>query len=283
MDMPADAPTIRRQPAPPVRPPVVAGADPRYRGFVTAARCDSRCLGTGGPLFCGRFRDRHMTGIRAELVFERTAACPVAEATTTATGPVTDITWTGTDDRVTEQVTVTATAGGSAAAATDETVLPGDGPTFERVFDYGTREVYEFERDRPEPCVCEYIEQEVGPVSDVYAAERSLHVTLHVGDVDAVRELLGNLEDRFGDVRIEYLVRSRVDTDDAELVPVDLRRLTERQREVLERAYTLGYFEYPRESNASEVADSLGIGPSTFIEGLNAAQSKLLSELLDRG
>lgn len=226
-----------------------------------------------------------MTGVRAELVFERTGACPVAEASTATTGPVTDITWTGSaGDGVTEQVTVTGEQSGE--TATDGEGLPGQSaggePTFERVFDYGSQQVYEFEREQPEPCVCEYIEQEVGPLSEVYAAAGALHVTLHVGDVDAVRELLGNLEERFGDVRIEYLVRSRVDSDDADLVPVDLQRLTGRQREVLERAYTLGYFDYPRESNASEVAESLGISPSTFIEHLNAAQSKLLSDLLNR-
>lgn len=219
------------------------------------------------------------------MVFERTGACPVAEASTATTGPVTDITWTDSaGDGVTEQVTVTGEQSGD--TATDGEGLPGQSaggePAFERVFDYGSQQVYEFEREQPEPCVCEFIEQEVGPLSEVYAAAGALHVTLHVGDVDAVRALLGNLEERFGDVRIEYLVRSRVDSDDADLVPVDLQRLTGRQREVLERAYALGYFDYPRESNASEVAESLDISPSTFIEHLNAAQSKLLSDLLNR-
>ena len=44
----------------------------------------------------------------------------------------------------------------------------------------------------------------------------------------------------------------------------------------------MGYFEYPRESNASEVAAALDIEPSTFTQHLNAAQTKLLDELLRR-
>jgi hypothetical protein len=64
-------------------------------------------------------------------------------------------------------------------------------------------------------------------------------------------------------------------------VPVDLERLTDRQREVVETAYRMGYFEYPRETNASGVAAELGIEPSTLAEHLAAAQSKLLGAVLD--
>jgi predicted DNA binding protein len=61
-----------------------------------------------------------------------------------------------------------------------------------------------------------------------------------------------------------------------------MRRLTDRQREVLRTAHEMGYFEYPRGANAGEVATALDIEPSTFTEHLNAAQSKLLDELLVR-
>lgn len=207
-----------------------------------------------------------MVGIRAELVFEDAGSCPVAEASA-AGDSVTDITWTAADgDTVTEQVTTT-----------DD----GDTPAFEEVFDYGSQQVYEFDRPASEPCICEYIEAELGPLADVYAANGDLHVTLHTEAVDAMRDLVADLEERFGSVRVSYLVRSRSGDDEADLVPVDLRRLTDRQREVLERAHELGYFEYPRRANASEVAESLDIGPSTLIEHLNAAQSKLLVDLLE--
>jgi hypothetical protein len=227
-----------------------------------------------------------MTGVRAELVFESTGSCPVAAASATTDGQLTDITWTAASDgSVTEQVTMTGECDppsqevppdGGGDGGTD-----GESPAFEAVFDYGSRQVYEFERDS-DPCICEYIEMAVGPVSDVYAADGDLHVTLHTADVAAMRELVSDLNEEFGTVRIEYLVRSRREHDDADLVPVDLRQLTARQREVLERAHELGYFEYPRQANASEVAESLDIGPSTFIEHVNAAQSKLLADLVGR-
>jgi predicted DNA binding protein len=207
----------------------------------------------------------HMSGIRAEFVFDSPSGCPVAAASDGFDEPVTGVSWTGGDEQtVTEQFTA-----------------PGhcDAADAEAVFDYGSRQVYEFDRDREQSCICEFIEDAVGPVTEAYARDGSLHVTIHAGEMAVIRELVGDLNEEFGDVRIEYLVRGKTDGDESELVPVDLRRLTDRQREVLETAHEMGYFEYPRGANAGEVAEALDIGPSTFIEHLNAAQSKLLDEL----
>ncbi|MBZ6494635.1 bacterio-opsin activator domain-containing protein [Natrinema longum] len=54
--------------------------------------------------------------------------------------------------------------------------------------------------------------------------------------------------------------------------------LTEKQRLALEAAYHGGYFEWPtRNSDASEIADRLGIARQTFHQHLRVAQAKLLS------
>jgi predicted DNA binding protein len=42
----------------------------------------------------------------------------------------------------------------------------------------------------------------------------------------------------------------------------------------------MGYFDSPRQSNATEVAESLGIGPSTLADHL-AAESKLVGQTID--
>ena len=56
--------------------------------------------------------------------------------------------------------------------------------------------------------------------------------------------------------------------------------LTDRQAEVLEAAYRAGYFEWPRESTAEEVAAALDISPPTLHGHIRKSQSKLLEELL---
>ena len=59
-------------------------------------------------------------------------------------------------------------------------------------------------------------------------------------------------------------------------------RLTDRQLSVLRAAYHAGYFEWPRESTAEELADSMRISSSTLHFHLRRALAKLLAELLDR-
>jgi hypothetical protein len=201
-----------------------------------------------------------MSGVRTELVFE-SAPCPVAEASREQEEPLREVTWTA-GETVTEQV-----------------VADEEPSGFEEVFDYGEFGVYEFERGDTDPCPCEAVGESLGPVMDVVARDGELHVTLHAAELSDLRERLVSLRERFGDVRIEYLVRNHSD-EESDVVPVDLGTLTDRQREVLERAHSLGYFEYPRETNATEVAETLDIQPSTFTEHLARAQGKLLDELL---
>jgi predicted DNA binding protein len=66
------------------------------------------------------------------------------------------------------------------------------------------------------------------------------------------------------------------------LPAVDLEDLTERQREVLEAAYRAGYFEWPRDSTAEEVAESLDIASSTLHSHLRKAENSVLSEFFER-
>lgn len=59
-----------------------------------------------------------------------------------------------------------------------------------------------------------------------------------------------------------------------------LDAVTERQRDVLETAYEMGYFEVPREVSVADVAADLGLDPSTVSEHLRRGERNLLSELL---
>ncbi|WP_101297285.1 helix-turn-helix domain-containing protein [Halegenticoccus soli] len=57
--------------------------------------------------------------------------------------------------------------------------------------------------------------------------------------------------------------------------------LTARQREVIEHAFSRGYFRWPREATSEELAADLDISRATFLEHLRKAEAKLLSQLLD--
>ncbi|PSQ11735.1 hypothetical protein BRC93_04385 [Halobacteriales archaeon QS_5_70_15] len=92
------------------------------------------------------------------------------------------------------------------------------------------------------------------------------------------------------DVDIRSVVEAFTDATDAELIakrdsgradrpPGD--RLTEKQREALRIAQGMGYFDWPREHTAEEVADRLGVASATFHYHHRAAQRTLVDAALD--
>jgi hypothetical protein len=60
-----------------------------------------------------------------------------------------------------------------------------------------------------------------------------------------------------------------------------LGELTGRQREALEAAYRAGYFQWPRDSSAEEVADSLDVAGATFHGHLRKAERSVVASLFD--
>lgn len=59
-----------------------------------------------------------------------------------------------------------------------------------------------------------------------------------------------------------------------------LDALTERQREILETAYELGYFDVPRSVSTADIADEIALDPSTVAEHLQRAERNLVANLL---
>lgn len=208
-----------------------------------------------------------MTGVRVELVVEDTSDCPVAETSSMANAAVQNVAWSSADESTREQF----------LAAASDTVPE----SVESVFSYDDQQVYEFTHDGFDECPCGWIESRGQPIADVRADEGQLVLTLHVRDAASLSDLLSDFRDRFGPVSIRSINHSGTTDSSGEFVSVDRGKLTDRQQEVLEKAHEMGYFEYPRQANASEVAADLDICPSTFAEHLAAAQSKLFGDLLE--
>ncbi|MDY6779555.1 MAG: helix-turn-helix domain-containing protein, partial [Halobacteria archaeon] len=152
------------------------------------------------------------------------------------------------------------------------------------VFSAGGEKVYRFERGHD--CACSRIERSGFPISDLRFRDDELHLVLHLTEVDELRDLLDRISDEVGDISVKNLVRSEPesgsdsDLGNSEPTVIDLGCLTDRQREVIRTAYSMGYFEYPRESTGEEVADEMGISVSTFSEHLSSAERKLFDALM---
>lgn len=223
-------------------------------------------------------------GIWAEVTITSPESCPIARVSETTRTPIHEISrsmGSGTSGTVTEEFVLDAdeSNGGSPSAGFEEIQ---DDIGADEVFSYGTKSVYRFSRAEENGCPCELIEQFDSPVVDVRSRDGVLVLVFHAKDMDALRNILLTLRDRYPNTDVQRLLRSDGDRTDNDLVLVDRGSLTNRQREVLETAYEMGYFEHPKEANAGETAASLGITTSTFTEHLSAAQRKLLAPIFDR-
>lgn len=100
-------------------------------------------------------------------------------------------------------------------------------------------------------------------------------------DVD-VREVVETVTDAFPGVHLAAKRKAERETEtDVGFRKTLADELTERQAAALRSAYFGGYFEWPRDSTAEELADSLGVSSPTLHHHLRTAQQKLLRAFLD--
>ena len=102
--------------------------------------------------------------------------------------------------------------------------------------------------------------------------DRGVLVSL-VGSTEAIREMLRDYE------------ATGATPDLLRLAPYEgegdaLEALTARQREVLETAYDMGFYEVPREASTEDVAGELDLDSATVAEHLQRAERNLLAREL---
>lgn len=202
-------------------------------------------------------------GVRVRLAVRDPPHAPVAEALPDGS-VATDVKRVRLDDAVVSEFRTDRAIGA-------EPVFAADG-----------ERVYRVRSPPTEPYPYRSIESLGHPVSDVAvrtSPDRIL-LTLSLPSADPIGEIVETVEATGASVTLERLTRSGASTE-CDPVVVDRGRLTDRQREVIRTAERLGYFEYPRETDAEAVAAAVGIARSTFAEHLAAAQRRVFDELVD--
>ncbi len=102
--------------------------------------------------------------------------------------------------------------------------------------------------------------------------ERDATMSL-VGPQDSIARTMAEYEDAGVSPELERLATYQGDS-----TPLDA--LTDRQREVIETAYEMGYYEVPRELSTAELAAELDLDPSTVAEHLQRAERNVLGRVL---
>jgi PAS domain S-box-containing protein len=121
-----------------------------------------------------------------------------------------------------------------------------------------------------------------GKIVDGGFDAQTCRFTVEVPQSTDVRRLLSQIRATYPKATLVSQTNHERSVDDSLWLSDDRRPdLTERQRQALEAAYRAGYFEWPRESTAQDVADLLGIAGSTFHAHLRKAEGELLSAFFE--
>ena len=207
-------------------------------------------------------------GIRTTVEFDDPEICPIAKLSSDAGTRVRAVSTSVCTDDCSSCVT-------DFVLRSDE---PPDSP-LEPIFSRGDVHRYRLERDEGVDCPCEMVGSHGCGVDRYVAEDGELTLSFYADGYDELREVVADLRERYSSLDVKRLVRSPAEDVEVDDVVVDRGKLTDRQREVLETAYRMGYFERPRRANATEVAEQLDVQPSTVSEHLTAAQAKILDDL----
>lgn len=129
-----------------------------------------------------------------------------------------------------------------------------------------------------------------GPIPELIVVERGgqfertsvtdsqASVSAHFGEHTSANQIETGLRDRYENVSATMIQSDhpQESTESSE----DYPPLTDRQREVLELALQMGYFERPRGKNAQELASLLDISRATFTQHVRAAEQKIMSGVI---
>ncbi len=110
------------------------------------------------------------------------------------------------------------------------------------------------------------------------AADGSCRLVAEVSPGASVRAVVERLREAFPET--ELLAKREVEPREEPVLP-DEADLTDRQREALEAAYRAGYFEWPRDSTAEDVAGSLDIASPTLHGHLRKAENRLVETFFE--
>lgn len=204
-----------------------------------------------------------MPGLCAELRLENVSDSPLGAVSEVMQEPVTPLSLTLLDYILNGELSSIHEYG------YDELATP---------FGVDARQRYDLQSSTTKPAY-QYVNDRIESLSDIYAVDGDLYLSLDVESRSELRDLCADIEERYGQVSVERITNIEDIRRQTDYAQINLQKLTDRQYEVIETAYRMGYFGYPRDANAKEVAASLGITSSTLTEHLNTAQAKIFEEI----
>lgn len=134
-----------------------------------------------------------------------------------------------------------------------------------------------FELHYAEPPIASIVADHGGHVEVARIENGAYSATIHLPPGTDVRRTVAGIRETYPDIEtISQQQVAREESSPRQTLSVLAEKLTGRQRASLEAGYFGGFFEWPRDRSGEEVAESLGIGASTFHQHVRKAEKKLL-------
>ncbi|WP_101297847.1 bacterio-opsin activator domain-containing protein [Halegenticoccus soli] len=134
-----------------------------------------------------------------------------------------------------------------------------------------------FELRLSEPPVISVVASYNGFIEDARIEDGDYHLTVHLPPSADAGSIIDAVRNAYP--AVEMVTRRRVTRRSGSPNRIErafAEELTDRQRTALEVAYRSGFFEWPRDCSGEEVADSLGVSPSTFHQHVRLGERKLV-------
>ena len=104
-------------------------------------------------------------------------------------------------------------------------------------------------------------------------------ITFELASREYLQSVIDRLNEQYGPITVQSVVEAPQGRTGERSARVDLDSLTAKQLVALEAAYHQGYFERPRHQSAVDIAQSLGITHTTYLQHLRVAERKLFGQL----
>ncbi len=116
-------------------------------------------------------------------------------------------------------------------------------------------------------------------MSSSNADEYPLQVVLEATDHEALRVLLRTVQEKSIEATVASIEPATLTSTTAVTVNLDI--LTEKQRETLALALSKGYYERPRQTDLTALADQLDISKSAVSQRIRNAEIKLIKRAFE--
>ena len=104
-------------------------------------------------------------------------------------------------------------------------------------------------------------------------------IVFELASREHLQSAVDRLNEAYGPIAVQSVVETPRGHTGERSARVDLDSLTAKQLVALEAAYHQGYFERPRQQSAVEIAESLDITHTTYLQHLRVAERKLFGQL----